>query len=258
MGRPSRRWTSRPIDIWPPLRLARLRHERGSVVVVLPAGVSQGGGLRSDIGLDVHRQLRGGGDPGPGRASSSARRPLRRNRAGAASLRRTLGRRTKWCSRPRSTPGPSSTWLPTAGRVVVSNPLRTRAIASPRSRRTKSTPPVLAQLLAADFLPEVWTPDAGDARIAGAPRSRTEPPAPAAHPAPQPGPGHPPSQPPGLSLQRRLREGGCDGWQTRRCRRRSAASWRARCRRWTRRGRGRHCGHGGRRGQRWGTSVCSV
>ncbi len=47
-----------------------------------------------------------------------------------------------------------------AGRVVVSNPMRTRAIASAKVKTDRIDAAVLAQLLAADFLPEVWVPDA--------------------------------------------------------------------------------------------------
>jgi transposase len=46
-----------------------------------------------------------------------------------------------------------------AGRVVVSNPMRTRAIADAKVKTDRIDAAVLAQLLAADFLPEVWTPD---------------------------------------------------------------------------------------------------
>ncbi len=47
-----------------------------------------------------------------------------------------------------------------AGRVVVSNPLRTRAIADAKCKTDQIDAAVLAQLLAADFIPEVWMPDA--------------------------------------------------------------------------------------------------
>jgi transposase len=46
-----------------------------------------------------------------------------------------------------------------AGRVTVSNPLRTKAIASAKVKTDKVDARVLAQLAAADFLPEVWAPD---------------------------------------------------------------------------------------------------
>src|SRR5262245_30923597 len=48
---------------------------------------------------------------------------------------------------------------PHVGRVVISNPLRTRAIAAAKIKTDKVDAGVLAQLLDADFLPEVWMPD---------------------------------------------------------------------------------------------------
>src|SRR5213083_751011 len=46
-----------------------------------------------------------------------------------------------------------------AGRVVVSNPAKTRAIAEAKVKTDKVDAAILAQLLAADFLPPVWLPD---------------------------------------------------------------------------------------------------
>src|SRR5512134_2216842 len=46
-----------------------------------------------------------------------------------------------------------------AGRVVVSNPVKTRAIAEARVKTDKVDAEILAQLLAADYLPAVWLPD---------------------------------------------------------------------------------------------------
>lgn len=46
------------------------------------------------------------------------------------------------------------------GRVTVSNPMRTRAIASAKVKTDKIDARVLAELGAAGFLPPVWTPDA--------------------------------------------------------------------------------------------------
>src|SRR5215213_8899062 len=45
------------------------------------------------------------------------------------------------------------------GRVVVSNPQKTRAIAEAKVKTDKVDAAVLAQLLAAGFLPAVWLPD---------------------------------------------------------------------------------------------------
>ena len=46
-----------------------------------------------------------------------------------------------------------------AGRVVVSNPLRTRASADAKTKTDTIDAATLAELLAADYLPEVWQPD---------------------------------------------------------------------------------------------------
>lgn len=48
---------------------------------------------------------------------------------------------------------------PLAAEVVVSNPLRTRAIAEAKIKTDKIDALVLAQLLRADYLPRVWQPD---------------------------------------------------------------------------------------------------
>ena len=48
---------------------------------------------------------------------------------------------------------------PRVARVVVSNPQKTRAIAEARVKTDKVDAEVLAQLLAADYLPAVWLPD---------------------------------------------------------------------------------------------------
>src|ERR1041385_6578811 len=45
------------------------------------------------------------------------------------------------------------------GRVVVSNPAKTRAIAEAKVKTDKVDARVLAELLAADYLPGVWRPD---------------------------------------------------------------------------------------------------
>jgi transposase len=48
---------------------------------------------------------------------------------------------------------------PHVGRVAIANPLRTRLIAEAKIKTDKIDAAVLAQLLAAGFLPEVWMPD---------------------------------------------------------------------------------------------------
>jgi transposase len=49
--------------------------------------------------------------------------------------------------------------MPIVGRVGVSNPSKTRAIAAAKVKTDKVDARILAQLLAADFLPPVWLPD---------------------------------------------------------------------------------------------------
>ncbi len=49
--------------------------------------------------------------------------------------------------------------IPLVSRVVVSNPSKTRAIAEAKVKTDKVDARILAQLLAADFLPPVWLPD---------------------------------------------------------------------------------------------------
>lgn len=67
-----------------------------------------------------------------------------------------------------------------AGRVVVSNPLRTRAIAQAKTKTDEIDARTLAELLAADYIPEVWQPDEATRELrrrvafrAGLVRSRT-------------------------------------------------------------------------------------
>src|SRR4051794_38065429 len=50
-------------------------------------------------------------------------------------------------------------------RVVVSNPAKTRAIAEAKVKTDKVDAAILAQLLAADFLPPVWMPDAATSAL---------------------------------------------------------------------------------------------
>lgn len=66
--------------------------------------------------------------------------------------------RSRWKRRVAATR--SATLLtPVVGRVVVSNPSKTRAIAEAKVKTDKVDARILAQLLAADFLPPVWLPD---------------------------------------------------------------------------------------------------
>lgn len=52
-----------------------------------------------------------------------------------------------------------------AGEVVLSNPLKTRIIAEAKVKTDKVDAEILARLLAADFLPLVWVPDAATQQL---------------------------------------------------------------------------------------------
>src|ERR671916_306286 len=54
---------------------------------------------------------------------------------------------------------------PYVARVIVANPLQVKAIAHARIKTDKIDAGVLASLRAADFLPEVWLPDARTERL---------------------------------------------------------------------------------------------
>jgi len=54
---------------------------------------------------------------------------------------------------------------PHVARVVVSNPMATKAIAQAKVKTDKVDAHVLAQLLRCDFLPEVWQPDEATRRL---------------------------------------------------------------------------------------------
>jgi transposase len=54
---------------------------------------------------------------------------------------------------------------PYVARVIVANPLQVKAIAHARIKTDKIDAGVLASLRAADFLPEVWLPDAATERL---------------------------------------------------------------------------------------------
>lgn len=59
----------------------------------------------------------------------------------------------------------ASILTPLVEEVVVSNPLRTRAIASAKIKTDKVDALVLAQLLRSDYLPRVWRPDEPTRRL---------------------------------------------------------------------------------------------
>jgi transposase len=141
-----------------------MRCERESVGVVLPGRVfidpltTGGGGMRC-LGLDVHKDFAEVAEALPG----GGIRQLGRIRTTPSALRafaETLGANDQVALEATINTFAIARLLEEhAGRVVISNPLRTRAIADAKIKTDKVDAGVLAQLLAADYLPGVWQPN---------------------------------------------------------------------------------------------------
>src|SRR5215813_5888478 len=149
---------------WPPLRLVRLRCERVSVGVVPSHGspsVDRRGehGMVRYIGMDVHREfaqlavLEDGVVRDEGRIGVTPEAL----RAWADGLR---GDDQVALEATGNSDAIANLLTPLVERVVVSNPSKTRAIAEAKVKTDKVDARILAQLLAVDFLPPVWLPDA--------------------------------------------------------------------------------------------------
>src|SRR2546425_1507038 len=111
------------------------------------------------LGLDVHKDFAEVAEALPGGAA----RPLGRIRTTPAELRafaESLGPDDQVALEATINTFAIAKLLEEhAGRVVVSNPMRTRAIADAKIKTDKVDAAVLAQLLAAEYLPSVWQPD---------------------------------------------------------------------------------------------------
>ena len=149
---------------WPPLRLVRLRCERVSVGVVpsqrFPIGRSVKGvcGMVRFIGMDVHREFAQLAVVEDGLVRDEGRigvtpEALRRWADGLRADDEVALEATG------NSDAIATLLTPIVARVVVSNPSKTRAIAEAKVKTDKVDARILAQLLAADFLPPVWLPD---------------------------------------------------------------------------------------------------
>lgn len=112
-------------------------------------------------GLDLHKQvIEAAIVDEVGKLVHQSRFPATRE-ALAAFARRWLNPETRV-----AVEATTNTWAvadvlePLAGEVVVSNPMRTRAIASAKIMTDAISAPTLAQLLRLNYLPRVWQPDA--------------------------------------------------------------------------------------------------
>jgi transposase len=116
---------------------------------------------RRYVGLDVHkREITACFVDAAGRKQATARFPLTRER-----LQDFIQRQLR-SSDEVALEATTNCWAVAehlrgrVGRVVVSNPLATKAIAQAKIKTDKVDAEVLAQLLRCGYLPEVWQPDA--------------------------------------------------------------------------------------------------
>ena len=116
-----------------------------------------------------------------GRAGWSAGRQVRDHPRGGAAFAADLGPADEVALEATGNTWAIAALLASrAGRVVVSNPVKTRAIAEAKVKTDKVDAAILARLLAADFLPSVWLPDrrpgvASPGAAPGAYRAATDP-----------------------------------------------------------------------------------
>ncbi len=144
--------------MWPPLRPTRLRYERECVGVVVPGCVPRGSRMRS-IGLDVHKHFAEIAVLEPGQEIQHPER-IQTTPAALRSFARTLRSTDRVVLEASVNTWPIVDLLSAhAGQVIVSNPMRTRAIASAKVKTDRVDSAILAQLLAAGFIPPVWAPD---------------------------------------------------------------------------------------------------
>src|SRR3954464_2370470 len=123
--------------------------------------------MRRVIGMDVHRTFAEGGAWEEGRLRSLGRVDM--TRSGLEGFGRTL---TKADEVVVEATGNARAVVravvrvlgPYVARVIVANPLQVKAIAHARIKTDRIDAGVLAQLRAADFLPEVWVRDADTER----------------------------------------------------------------------------------------------
>jgi transposase len=118
------------------------------------------------VGLDIHKRVV------EGCVLDAAGQVVQRVRTGTSRAElEALGRTVLRPDDRVALEATTNTWAivrvltPFVAEVVVSNPLRTRAIADAKVKTDKVDAEVLAQLLRADFLPRVWQPDEATQRL---------------------------------------------------------------------------------------------
>src|ERR671911_2941780 len=115
--------------------------------------------MRRVIGLDVHRTFAEVVVREEGRLRPAGRVDM--TRSGLEGFGRTLDKADEVVVEATGNAMAVVRVLgPYVARVIVANPLQVKAIAHARIKTDKIDAGVLASLRAADFLPEVWVPDA--------------------------------------------------------------------------------------------------
>ena len=151
------------VSTWPPLRPARLRCERESVFVVSARWFLTNKRVRKEmvrhIGMDVHRSFAQIAVVEDGLVRDEGKIGVK-----PEDLREWADTFLKPSDEVALEATTNSDAIATmlrgeVARVVVSNPRKTRAIAEAKVKTDKVDARILAQLLAADFLPETWVAD---------------------------------------------------------------------------------------------------
>jgi transposase len=150
------------VVIWPPLRLARMRCERESVIVVLPAGSllqpTTEGDMRI-VGMDIHRVAAEVVALHEGVLVKLGRIPMLRERLEAFAKSELTHDDPVIIEATGNASSVAEVLAPFVGRVVIANPKQVRMIAHARIKTDAIDAAVLAKLCASGFLPEVWMPD---------------------------------------------------------------------------------------------------
>src|SRR3954467_16796 len=158
-----------PVALRARIRRCRFAHPLPIMVVIVARETameteSSAGSRRRCIGLDVHREFaqvaiwQGGLVTQAGRFATTPE--------GVRAFADGLGPADEVALEATGNTWAIATLLASrAGRVVVSNPVKTRAIAEAKVKTDKVDAEILAQLLAADYLPAVWRPDPATAAL---------------------------------------------------------------------------------------------
>src|ERR1700694_670898 len=141
-----------------------MRFERESVVVVCPPALpaigrsKEGRAVPRRIGLDVHREFAqiAVWEDGIVRQAGQIATTPEALRVFADSL---LPSEEVAIEAPGNTHAIAKLIAPRVARVVISNPMKTRAIAEAKVKTDMVDAKILAQLLVADYLPAVWMAD---------------------------------------------------------------------------------------------------